>query len=278
MQEMVSIIIPNYNNGRFLLQCVNSVIEQSYEKLEIIIVDDASVDQSQSIIQELMRRDQRVRAIYLEVNGGVSHARNIGIEYAKGTYITFLDADDMYSSSHKIEREMEEIYEQAIKGRDIAAYSRVVYIDEDGKALSGGAKEGECRSGNIWKRLLLTADTTIIPRDYCIKKEKIEELKGYNEKRSLYEDYELTLRLSKHTDFIYTGENGTAYRLKKNGLSDQSRRESNKVFLKIFEEQIKYEIGYIRNWYKVRKGFMMAKKYIKDNLYFLMERRRNKCK
>lgn len=274
MQEMVSIIIPNYNNGRFLLQCVNSVIEQSYEKLEIIIVDDASVDQSQSIIQELMRRDQRVRAIYLEMNGGVSHARNIGIEYAKGTYITFLDADDMYSSSHKIEREMEEIYEQAIKGRDIAAYSRVVYIDEDGKALSGGAKEGECRSGNIWKRLLLTADTTIIPRDYCIKKEKIEELKGYNEKRSLYEDYELTLRLSKHTDFIYTGENGTAYRLKKNGLSDQSRRESIRVFEKIFEEQIQDKNYLIKKYYRTIKRLRTLKANLKNDIYLLLSRRR----
>lgn len=274
MQEMVSIIIPNYNNGRFLLQCVNSVIEQSYEKLEIIIVDDASVDQSQSIIQELMRRDQRVRAIYLEMNGGVSHARNIGIEYAKGTYITFLDADDMYSSSHKIEREMEEIYEQAIKGRDIAAYSRVVYIDEDGKALSGGAKEGECRSGNIWKRLLLTADTTIIPRDYCIKKEKIEELKGYNEKRSLYEDYELTLRLSKHTEFIYTGENGTAYRLKKNGLSDQSRRESIRVFEKIFEEQIQDKNYLIKKYYRTIKRLRTLKANLKNDIYLLLSRRR----
>lgn len=274
MQEMVSIIIPNYNNGRFLLQCVNSVIEQSYEKLEIIIVDDASVDQSQSIIQELMRRDQRVRAIYLEVNGGVSHARNIGIEYAKGTYITFLDADDMYSSSHKIEREMEEIYEQAIKGRDVAAYSRVVYIDEDGKALSGGAKEGECRSGNIWKRLLLTADTTIIPRDYCIKKEKIEELKGYNEKRSLYEDYELTLRLSKHTEFIYTGENGTAYRLKKNGLSDQSRRESIRVFEKIFEEQIQDKNYLIKKYYRTIKRLRTLKANLKNDIYLLLSRRR----
>lgn len=274
MQEMVSIIIPNYNNGRFLLQCVNSVIEQSYEKLEIIIVDDASVDQSQSIIQELMRRDQRVRAIYLEMNGGVSHARNIGIEYAKGTYITFLDADDMYSSSHKIEREMEEIYEQAIKGRDIAAYSRVVYIDEDGKALSGGAKEGECRSGNIWKRLLLTADTTIIPRDYCIKKEKIEELKGYNEKRSLYEDYELTLRLSKHTEFIYTRENGTAYRLKKNGLSDQSRRESIRVFEKIFEEQIQDKNYLIKKYYRTIKRLRTLKANLKNDIYLLLSRRR----
>lgn len=274
MQEMVSIIIPNYNNDRFLLQCVNSVIEQSYEKLEIIIVDDASVDQSQSIIQELMRRDQRVRAIYLEMNGGVSHARNIGIEYAKGTYITFLDADDMYSSSHKIEREMEEIYEQAIKGRDVAAYSRVVYIDEDGKALSGGAKEGECRSGNIWKRLLLTADTTIIPRDYCIKKEKIEELKGYNEKRSLYEDYELTLRLSKHTDFIYTGENGTAYRLKKNGLSDQSRRESIRVFEKIFEEQIQDKNYLIKKYYRTIKRLRTLKANLKNDIYLLLSRRR----
>lgn len=274
MQEMVSIIIPNYNNDRFLLQCVNSVIEQSYEKLEIIIVDDASVDQSKSIIQELMRRDQRVRAIYLEMNGGVSHARNIGIEYAKGTYITFLDADDMYSSSHKIEREMDEIYEQAIKGRDVAAYSRVVYIDEDGKALSGGAKEGECRSGNIWKRLLLTADTTIIPRDYCIKKEKIEELKGYNEKRSLYEDYELTLRLSKHTEFIYTGENGTAYRLKKNGLSDQSRRESIRVFEKIFEEQIQDKNYLIKKYYRTIKRLRTLKANLKNDIYLLLSRRR----
>lgn len=91
--DLISIIIPIYNAERFLKQCIDSVLKQSYENLEIILLDDGSCDSSSSICDDYAIRDDRVKVLHLK-NGGVSNARNIGINYAKGEWIMFLDADD----------------------------------------------------------------------------------------------------------------------------------------------------------------------------------------
>ena len=91
--KTISIIIPAYNAGLYLGECIQSVCQQSYEKLEIIIVDDGSTDDTLLIAKELQKVDSRINIIKKE-NGGVSSARNKGIESSTGEYILFLDADD----------------------------------------------------------------------------------------------------------------------------------------------------------------------------------------
>ena len=95
---MVSVIIPAYNAERYIDDCINSVIKQTYDNIEIIIVDDGSHDSTPRILDEYAEKYTNVR-VFHKKNEGVSVARNYGIECAKGDYITFVDADDVVSSS-----------------------------------------------------------------------------------------------------------------------------------------------------------------------------------
>ena len=89
----VSVIVPVYNAGRHLPRCVQSIQSQTMRDLEIILVDDGSTDGSARLCEELASADDRIR-VFHKKNGGVSSARNFGIEKAKGEYLLFVDADD----------------------------------------------------------------------------------------------------------------------------------------------------------------------------------------
>lgn len=92
----VSIIIPAYNVEKYIEKCVESVVNQTYQNIEILAIDDGSKDNTGKILDELQLGDERIRVIHKE-NGGVSSARNIGLDMATGDYIAFLDADDYLS-------------------------------------------------------------------------------------------------------------------------------------------------------------------------------------
>lgn len=89
----ISVIIPVYNAEKFIKRCLESIIQQNYNELEIVVVDDGSTDNSRNIINELAKNDDRIKYCYQE-NRGVSYARNYGIAKATGEYLTFVDADD----------------------------------------------------------------------------------------------------------------------------------------------------------------------------------------
>ena len=92
-EDLVSVVIPIYNVEKYLKQCINSVINQTYSNLEIILVNDGSPDNCGKICDEYAQKDSRIKVIHKE-NGGLSDARNAGISEAKGKYITFIDSDD----------------------------------------------------------------------------------------------------------------------------------------------------------------------------------------
>lgn len=94
MNEKITIIIPVYNAAQYLRQCLDSVINQTYSNLEIIVVDDKSTDHSEEIIQEYESKDSRILFIKKQVNEGVSFARNAALEHATGDYYVFVDGDD----------------------------------------------------------------------------------------------------------------------------------------------------------------------------------------
>lgn len=106
--ELISIIVPIFNVAPYLEKCVNSIINQTYKNLEIILVDDGSTDESASICDKLKEKDNRIIVIHKE-NGGLSDARNAGMSVAKGDYFGFVDSDDyidktMYEKLYKAMR------------------------------------------------------------------------------------------------------------------------------------------------------------------------------
>lgn len=97
--KLVSIIIPMYNVELFIHKCVNSVIEQTYKNIEIILIDDGSPDKSGDIAEELAITEKRIKVIRTK-NNGVSSARNLGIKLSKGDYLVFVDSDDYLSPDY----------------------------------------------------------------------------------------------------------------------------------------------------------------------------------
>lgn len=102
--EKVSVIIPVHNSEKYIEECINSVINQTYKNLEIIVVDDNSSDNSLNIIKNI--KDSRIKILKLPTNSGVAIARNKGIESATGKYICFIDSDD-YWYLNKLEKQVE---------------------------------------------------------------------------------------------------------------------------------------------------------------------------
>lgn len=98
-QFLISIIIPVYNAEKYLKACIDSVLKQTYSNIEVILVNDGSKDSSGDICNQYQLRDARIKVIHLE-NGGVSRARNKGIEVCSGDYICFIDSDDTIESSY----------------------------------------------------------------------------------------------------------------------------------------------------------------------------------
>lgn len=97
--ELVSVVIPVYNVEQYINKCIKSVLAQSYTNLDIILVDDGSTDRSGKMCDKYARKDARIRVIHKK-NGGLSDARNKGIEEAMGSYITFIDSDDYVSPNY----------------------------------------------------------------------------------------------------------------------------------------------------------------------------------
>ena len=100
-QPLISVIVPVYNVEKYLKKCVNSITSQTYENLEILLVDDGSTDSSGQICNEFEKNDARIKVIHKK-NGGLSDARNAGLDRAKGQYYAFIDSDD-YIQDNTIE-------------------------------------------------------------------------------------------------------------------------------------------------------------------------------
>ena len=101
--DIVSIVIPVYNVEKYLRKCLESVVNQTYKNIEVIVVNDGTKDNSQDIIDEFKERYPKLIKSYIKENEGLSEARNFGIQKAKGKYITFIDSDD-YISNNMIEK------------------------------------------------------------------------------------------------------------------------------------------------------------------------------
>lgn len=128
MEEIISVIIPVYKTEKYLDKCVESVINQTYKNLEIILVDDGSPDNCPKVCDDWASRDNRIKVIHKK-NGGLSSARNSGIEFATGTYLMFTDSDD------SLETDMIEFLYNLVK-QDDSDIARCGFFFDDGKTLN----------------------------------------------------------------------------------------------------------------------------------------------
>ena len=137
MKPDISIIVPVYNTEKYVQSCLESLIKQTYKDIEIIVVNDGSNDESLVKCKEIAEKDSRIK-IFTKTNGGLSDARNYGINKAEGKYLGFVDSDDYIS---------ENMYESLLSGitynnADIAV-AAINQVDEIGNILKTRSIDGE---------------------------------------------------------------------------------------------------------------------------------------
>ncbi|EQB98224.1 glycosyltransferase family 2 protein [Photorhabdus temperata] len=128
---MISIIMPSYNSSNFIGQSIQSVLEQTFSKWELFIIDDCSKDDTIKSVEKF--KDERINLISLKVNVGAGKARNIGLRLAKGKYIAFIDSDDLW-----LPEKLEHQINYMTKNQELAAVcTGYTFINEENKPLRG---------------------------------------------------------------------------------------------------------------------------------------------
>ena len=196
-QPTVSIIVPIYNGAEYLNRCCDSILRQSYENIEIVLVDDASCDTSLSICEMYSGQDTRVKVVHLEKNCGSLYARQIGVENALGEYITFVDCDDfideemidffvnkmqygydfiatgMISESNTkiITRLNDEVIDNADRRNE---YVRTLFFNEDTEHCNTNVCPSSC--GKCYKRLFILNCISQVPNDIQYGEDRVTTL------------------------------------------------------------------------------------------------------
>lgn len=126
----VSVILPAYNSSSFIGETIDSVLNQTFKNFELIVVDDGSTDKTKEIIEEFIKKDERVKYFYQKNSGGPSKPKNFGISKAKGKYIAFLDHDDIWISD-KLEKQLSSFKENKSNNLGIVSCYVKTFEDED---------------------------------------------------------------------------------------------------------------------------------------------------
>ena len=254
--ELISIIVPIYNSENYLRQCLDSIMGQTYKNFECLLINDASPDHSADICREYVSKDSRFRYFEQE-NGGVSSARNLGIECSKGQYITFINSDDWVESDH-----LEVLYRALIDEKaDIAISTYKQFSMEDNCYYVHSYQRGYEK--RIFEKYQLIEELPVLERydqSYGITSGKIISKKTlgiirFNEYTSLCEDMEFWYKLYLVSNkIIYINKDTYNYRkygnasLKyidaKNRYSDIQQRLS---FISILATNGRNIRGYIEN-------------------------------
>lgn len=205
--DLISVIIPFYNEKDYFDECINSVLNQSYKNIEIIIINDASdlIYEKKLNYYKSLHPDL-IKIAKSEKNQGVSISRNRGIDLAKGKYIAFIDSDDQWFP-YKLEYQY-----KLIKKKKLDYIHGSYFIIDENKKFKGYLKAKNQNFNNLMKSCDIGLSTVMIDAKIC-KKNKFEKI-------STKEDYILWLKLSKKMYYLFGDERIVAiYRSKKNSLS-----------------------------------------------------------
>ncbi len=240
-EPLVSIIIPVYNGSDYMREAIDSALAQTYKKIEVIVVNDGSMDDGKT--DRIARSYGDKIRYFSKENGGVSTALNKGIIEAKGEYISWLSHDDVYIKD-KIMRQVQYLNEHFNEGIDRwILYSNYSIIDENSRKI-GTMKNPPTAPEQFYEALLskpefvMNGCTALIPRN------AFECVGLFNEKLRTSQDYDMWLRLNKKFDFILMDEYLVLYRHHgkqgTNVMSKRFRRESEEFYynaLDLYDEK-----------------------------------------
>ena len=209
---LVSIVIPVFNSERFIVECLNSVLNQSYKNIEIIIVDDGSTDKSVELINDY---HSDLIKIYSQVNSGQGKARNLGVEKAKGEWIAFLDSDDIWFVG-KLEMQLEHCKNYVWSHTDYFFIGDIIAPKTRSRDFVSN------NPGYIFDSLIV--ENTIATSTVMIRKSIFLEFGGFNTSYRALQDWDLWLRISKKYDIGYYEKPIAEYRVHSTSVSRSTRR------------------------------------------------------
>jgi len=196
----VSVVIPAYNAGKYIVDCLDSVISQTVTPKEIIVVNDGSTDETRTIVQKYENKFDNIKCISKK-NAGLSEARNTGIQEASSEFIAFLDSDDMW---------LPEKLEKQLKLFDIAnnklglIYSAYKLCDQDGQAYQGNITapyvKGDILSHLIEKGNLVSGSGSGV----LVRRSVFDDVGGFDSALKFAEDLDMWIRIAEkyHVDFV----------------------------------------------------------------------------
>ena len=209
MSILFSIIIPVYNRESIIKSTIESVIYQSYNNWELIIIDDGSTDNTKTSVLEYSRNDERIKYVY-QNNAERSVARNNGIKYASGDWICFLDSDDAFKGNH-----LEKIYERIIINQD---RKNEISLYVTGQETFNTITRETTLMNNVIPNVNIPyyfASGSIVPGRVCIARE-VFELHQFDESIVIVEDADLWFRISCHYKCEFIDEATFQYNLHDN--------------------------------------------------------------
>ena len=230
---LVSIIIPTYNAEKYIKTAINSALRQTYQNIEIIVIDDGSIDRTKNIVQSI--QDPRLNYFY-QKNQGQSAARNTGIKIAKGEYIALLDADDLFLPE-KIEKQVNFLETHLDCG---VCYCKIYnFFDDCPDKLFYNPVPNY--SGFIFDKLL--KHSVVNPLAAVLRKEVLEKYGGFKDDWRRCDEQYLWLKLAfSKVKFCYLDEVLAYYRVNQNSLSNQA------VYLKETYEKFLELLNIVESW------------------------------
>lgn len=225
MEDLVSIIMPAYNNEKYITESIQSVINQTYKNWELLIVDDLSTDNTYFIAKQLKKKDNRIKVFQLDSKGGASVARNLAIKKAKGKYIAFLDSDDFWTEE-KLSKQIN--FMKANK----YAFSYTNYYILDGPNFREKKSPEKITFKTMLRRNWIGCLTVIYDVEQCglVQIPKLE-------KRN---DYALWLKILKKINEGFLLNECTAYYRLNNGISKGNKIILLRYHYKLFHTVLNY--------------------------------------
>lgn len=277
---LVSIGVPNFNYSHYIITALNSVLSQTYQNIELIIVDDLSTDNSVSVIENWMQNYNgpvKIRFIKNKINMGLTKVCNLILQNANGKYFQPLDADDVLLPG-KLERQVKLL--EASKNTALI-YSNIGIIDETGNTIDNdylqsiGYNRDDMPQGNIFEKLLCF-DFIPLP-SVLVNTEYARTVGGFDETTQL-QDYYLWLKLAEKFEIIYLKENTAFYRKHNASMTGSSTtnpacvdsvlyirfryyKQSGKNIQKIIRNDIHWAAAYL-----YRFNYVTAKSWLRKDL------------
>lgn len=209
MKPLISIIIPNFNRQHLIQRAIESVNQQHYSNVEIIVVDDQSTDQSVSIIQDLQKQQDNLSLFVIEENRGANACRNIGVEKARGEYLAFLDSDDYFLPT-KLEKQVRILQDRPEVGFVVTGF---------GAKAVHSLPEGIIPLKETIKQNNLGGFSTLM-----VRKELFQQVGGLDSNLLSCQDWDLFLKLLQVSQGYKLAEDLVAYEVQEDSISKNSTK------------------------------------------------------